>query len=212
MAEGCSGDDLTEYPRSDKMNHINSRRLMTALGVSVAVAIGASSMSSAQPTPRPLPGNPAYNQDRGGPPDRRDDSQYNRREDRLERRLDYLRSELKITPAQQRLWDDFANVVRQTAERGPVRAPGFDRDRNGDRGPQDNRGGQYRGRDNDPLDAPGVLDRLEARQEILARQNDRVNHLVRALRPLDAALSTDQDPTADRELLQPPACGNGCHR
>ncbi len=139
------------------MNHINSRRLMTALGVSVAVAIGASSMSSAQPTPRPLPGNPAYNQDRGGPPDRRDDSQYNRREDRLERRLDYLRSELKITPAQQRLWDDFANVVRQTAERGPVRAPGFDRDRNGDRGPQDNRGGQYRGRDNGPLDAPGVL-------------------------------------------------------
>src|SRR5437868_5920843 len=126
------------------MNRINSRRLITELGVSVAMAIGAYSISSAQSAPPPWPGH----QVRAGTPDRHDDSQYNRREDRLERRLDYLRSELRITPAQQRLWDDFANVVRQTAERGPVRAPGFDRDRNGDRGPQDNRGGQYRDRDN----------------------------------------------------------------
>ena len=75
------------------MNRIYSRRLLTALGVSVAVAIGASSMSSAQPAPRPLPGNPSYNQDHGGPPDRRDDTQYGRREDRLERRLDFLHSQ-----------------------------------------------------------------------------------------------------------------------
>src|SRR5215831_18804258 len=165
------------------MNRINSRRLLTALGVSVAVAIGASSISSAQPAPRPLPGNPSYNQDRQGPPDRRDDSQYNRRDDRLERRLDYLHSELRITQSQERLWDDFANVVRDTAERGPVR------------GPPDDRGG-YR---DDRRDAPSILDRLERRQQNLADQNDRLNRLVMALRPLYAALSPDQKRTADRE-------------
>src|SRR5215831_1671693 len=177
------------------MNRINSRRLLTALGVSVAVAIGASSISSAQPAPRPLPGNPSYNQDRQGPPDRRDDSQYNRRDDRLERRLDYLHSQLRITQSQERLWDDFANVVRDTAERGPVRGPGFDRDRGDFRGPSDDPGG-YR---DDRRDAPSILDRLERRQQNLAEQNDRLNRLVMALRPLYAALSPDQKRTADRE-------------
>jgi len=188
------------------MNRIDSRRLTSALGLSIAVAIGAYSMSSAQPAPRPLPGNPPYNQDRGGPPDRRDDSQYNRRDDRLERRLDYLHSELRITPAQQRLWDDFANVVRETAEREGVRGPDFDRDRNGYRGQQGDRG-QYRGRND--RDAPSVLDRLERRQEILSQQNDRLNRLVTALRPLYAALSPDQKRTADRELFQPRDGGFG---
>ncbi|HYM18869.1 MAG TPA: Spy/CpxP family protein refolding chaperone [Micropepsaceae bacterium] len=181
------------------MNRINSWRLLTALGVSVAVAIGASSISAAQPAPRPLPGNPSYNQDRQAPPDRRDDGQYNRRDDRLERRLDYLRSELRITPAQERLWDDFASVVRDTAERGPVRGPGFGRDRGDFRGPPDDRGA-YR---DDRRDAPSILDRLERRQQNLADQNDRLNRLVTALRPLYAALSADQKRTADRELFNP---------
>ena len=181
------------------MNRIKSPRLVTALGMSVAVAIGASSMSSAQPAPRPLPANPSYNQDRQGPPDRRDDNQYNRRDDRLGRRLDYLHSELRITPAQQRLWDDFANVVRDTAERGPVRGPDFDRDRGDFRGPPSDRGG-YR---EDRRDAAGILDRLERRQQNLADQNDRLNRLVTALRPLYAALSPDQKRTADRELFNP---------
>lgn len=173
------------------MNRINSQPLLAALAVSVAVAIGASSMSSAQQAPRPLPGNPALNQDRAGPPDRRENSRNNRRDDRLERRLDYLHSELKITPAQQRLWDDFANVVRETANGGPVRGPQSDRDRDGRR------------------EAPGILDRLERRQEILTQQNDQLNRIVTALRPLYAALSPDQKRTADRELFQPQGPGFG---
>jgi hypothetical protein len=184
------------------MNRIYSRRLLTALGVSVAVAIGASSMSSAQPAPRPLPGNPTYNQDRGGPPDRRDDRQYSRRENRLEQRLDYLHSQIRITPAQQRLWDDFANAVRETSDRIADQRPGFDRDRGGYRGRPDDRADQYR-RDNDRRDAPSVLDRLERRQDILARQNNRLNRLVTTLRPLYDALSPDQKRVADRELFQP---------
>jgi hypothetical protein len=184
------------------MNRIYSRRLLTALGVSVAVAIGASSMSSAQPAPRPLPGNPTYNQDRGGPPDRRDDRQNNRREDRLERRLDYLHSQLRITSAQQRLWDDFANAVRQTSDRIADQRPGFDRDRDGYRGPRDDRNDQYR-RDNDRRNPPSILDRLERRQENLAQRSDQLNRLVTTLRPLYDALSPDQKRVADRELFQP---------
>jgi hypothetical protein len=181
------------------MNRNISRRLVAALGVSVAVAIGASSLSSAQPAPRPLPGSPSYNQDRGAAPDRHDDRQDSRRGDRLERRLEYLHSELRITPAQERLWNDFADVVRDSAERGPVRGPGFDRNRDA-----------YRGQNRDDRrDPPSVLDRLERRHEILALQSERLDRLVIALRPLYAALSPDQKRTADRELFQPRDFGYG---
>jgi len=106
--------------------------------------------------------------------------------------------------AQARLWDDFANVVRETAERGPIRGSGLDRDRNVNRGAPDNRAGeQFRGRDDARRDGPSILDRLERRQEVLAQQSDRMNRLVTALRPLYAALSADQKRTADRELFQP---------
>src|SRR5258705_3436809 len=102
------------------MKRINSRRLLAALGVSVAVAIGAPMLASAQPAPRSLPASPAPSQDRGVQDQADRGGQYGRRDDRLERRLDFLHSQLRITAAQERLWGDFANVVKATSEQGPL--------------------------------------------------------------------------------------------
>jgi len=56
---------------------------------------------------------------------------------------------------------------------------------------------------------PTVVERLERRQEQLTVQSARVDHLLRALRPLYAELNADQKDTADRLFFRPGADGGG---
>jgi hypothetical protein len=207
------------------MNRKYSRRVLAALGVGVALsfAVGAASFG-AQTGPSDLPAIPpqteAPAQDRAQAPqqdrqlDRRDGGQLNRRDgglsDRrggpLERRLDFLHERLRITAAQERVWDDFANVVRdETQAAGDRFADLRDqfRGRQGDGRRNDGR------RDDGRRGQPSVVERLEQRQQRLANQSARVDHLLSALRPLYAALNANQKQIADQLFFRPGADGGG---
>jgi hypothetical protein len=125
-----------------------------------------------------------------GPQDRRDGGpQFDRRGDRQEQRLDFLHQRLRITRAQSRAWDNFADAVRDEAD--------IARDRFQDRREDARRG------------PPSVVERLERRQQQLMVQSARVDHLLRALRPLYAELNRDRRETADRLFFRPGADGGG---
>lgn len=173
------------------MNLRSSRGALVALGVGAALAIGLVPVAgSAQTPPLQLPANP--NRAAPAPNDRGDPRGYDRRanrfEDRLERRLDFLHSELRITPQQEQLWSSFADAVRSEAQTG--------RDRFFDR--RDD----LRDRRNAP--PPGIVERLERRQQGLEEQSAYYDRLLSALRPLYAALNDDQRRAADENLFAPP--------
>jgi len=182
------------------MDSKNSRLVLAALGISAALAVAAAPLAvSAQTPPRanPPPNTaraPAQNQPPAAgqqfdPRDRGDARGYNRRDDRLERRLDFLHGELRITTAQQRLWDDFTAAVRAEDERSRPR----DFDRRDD----------VRDRNNNGRNAlPSVVERLERRQQEAADRGARVDHLLIALRPLYATLSEDQRRAADELMFR----------
>ena len=110
-------------------------------------------------------------------------------EDRLERRLDFLHSELRITPAQEQAWAAFADAVR--------REGGMDRDQVRDRRDE------FRGGPDARSDRPGIVERLERRQQGLEEQSAYYDRLLSALRPLYATLSDDQRRAADENLFSP---------
>ncbi len=178
------------------MNIKRSQLGVAALGISAAVAVALVPMvSGAQPAPRQLPGSPTSPYSEPAPnrvpaPDRSGDARgYNRRGDALERRLDFLHSEIRITQAQQHLWDDFAGAVRQEEDQARMR--GF-------RARDD-----FRGRGDDGRAAPpSVVERLDRRRQTLADSAQRVDHLLAALRPLYAALTDDQKRAADELMFQ----------
>jgi hypothetical protein len=173
------------------MNLKSSRSALIALGIAAAATIGlAPVISSAQTPPQQLPANP--NRAAPAPNDRGDPRGFNRRanrfEDRLERRLNFLHSELGITPQQEQVWAVFADAVRREAQAG--RDQFFDR-RDEFRGGPD-------GRNQPP---PGIVERLERRQQGLEERGAYYDRLLGALRPLYAALSEDQKRAADENLF-----------
>src|SRR5262245_21868368 len=106
------------------MNPKSSRSALLALGISAMLAATLfPAVSGAQAPPRQLPANP--NRVAPAPSDRGDprgfDRRPNRFEDRLERRLDFLHSELGITPQQEELWSAFAGALRSEAQAGRER-------------------------------------------------------------------------------------------
>jgi hypothetical protein len=178
------------------MNLKSSRSALIALGIAAAATVGlAPVMSSAQTPPQQLPANP----NRAAPPpnDRGDptglDRRANRFEDRLERRLTFLHSELGITPQQEQVWATFADAVRREAQAG--RDQFFDR-RDEFRGGPD-------GRPDARNQPPSIVERLERRQQGLEDRGAYYDRLLSALRPLYAALSDDQKRTADENLFSP---------
>ena len=175
------------------MNLKSSRSALVALGIAAAATIGlAPVISSAQTPPQQLPADP--NRAAPAPNDRGDprafDRRANRFEDRLERRLNFLHSELGITPQQEQAWATFADAVRREAQAG--RDQFFDR-RDQFRGGPD-------GRNAPP---PGIVERLERRQQGLEERGAYYDRLLSALRPLYAALSEDQKRAADENLFSP---------
>jgi hypothetical protein len=174
------------------MNRMSSRRGIAALGIGMALAMSAGiTASSAQTGPRVLPSSPEY-QDRAPDQDRQPERNFgpaNRGdrfaspEERLERRLAFLHTQLRITPAQERGWQALAAVLRDEA-RDRARENRFEgRDRFG--GP------------------PSVVDRLEGRQHMLADRSADLDRVLRAVRPLYASFSAEQKRTADRLMFQP---------
>jgi uncharacterized membrane protein YgaE (UPF0421/DUF939 family) len=107
--------------------------------------------------------------------------------ERVEARLAYIRTALKITDAQQSQWDTFATALRKQAremdERIKARrAQAADQKRS----------------------ASGVtaIERLERRQARLAAASARTTEILAAAKPLYAALTPEQQKIAD-EVIAP---------
>lgn len=120
--------------------------------------------------------------------------------ERIEARLAYIRTALKITDAQQAQWNAFAETLRNHA-------------RSADQRMQEFRAQRERGAANE---RPSAIARLEQEQQRHAASVTRINELLTVQRPLYAALSADQKAIAD-ELLAPRHHGHrfgrgGSHR
>jgi hypothetical protein len=106
--------------------------------------------------------------------------------ERVEARLAYLKTALKITDAQQAQWNAFADVQRKHAaeadQRMQMRRAHMEKREKGER--------------------PNAMERMEFRQKMLAVRSQRLGELISAGKPLYAALSPDQQKIAD-QLLAP---------
>jgi hypothetical protein len=117
--------------------------------------------------------------------------------ERVEARLAYARTALKITDSQQSQWENFANVLRKHAramdQRMQQRRAQFDgaRGAQGDRVPGARR-----------AEAPQVtaIERLERAQQRTAERSARLNEVLAAAKPLYASLSPEQKQVADGML------------
>ncbi len=106
--------------------------------------------------------------------------------ERVEARLAYIRTALKITDAQQAQWNAFAETLRNQARSADQRMQEF-------RAQRDQRGTGER---------PNAIARLEREQQRYTASLARVNERLAVQRPLYAALSTEQKAVAD-EVLAP---------
>ena len=105
--------------------------------------------------------------------------------ERIDARLAYLKTALKITPAQETQWNALADVLR-------AHATTMDKDIQARRA----------ARNDQPASSqrPTAIERLEQRQKVLSTAAARMDEVVAAAKPLYAAFSNDQKQTAD-ELL-----------
>ena len=116
--------------------------------------------------------------------------------ERVEARLAYIRTALRITDAQQPQWEGFANVLRKHArdmdERMKQRHALME-----ERMKQRQAQGAQQG-----MQRPNVsaIERLERTQQMMSARSARLTEVIAAAKPLYASLSPEQKATAD-ELL-----------
>lgn len=114
--------------------------------------------------------------------------------ERVEARLAYLRTALKITPEQEPHWNAYAEVQRKHAREAAGRIEQMRAQRT----------------ERDPQARMTVIERLERRQAMMALASARLNDTLAALKPLYAALTPEQRQIAD-ELLAPRGRGGMRH-
>jgi hypothetical protein len=124
--------------------------------------------------------------------------------ERTEARLTQAKSALKITDAQNTLWENFAGVLRNQARamdtRFQQRRAAWEAARAQGTDPKAQKPQQP---------TVSAIERLERSQQRLADRQARLNEVVAAAKPLYAALSPEQKQIADGMLAQH---GQGGHR
>jgi len=114
------------------------------------------------------------------------DRAFSRPTERVEARLAYVRTALKITDAQQPQWDAYAIVVRKNAQDMEQRSKSM---RSGEPG-------------HARRERTNAIERLERMQSRLADAVTRINQLLAVEKPLYAVLSPEQQQVADAVLNQ----------
>jgi hypothetical protein len=150
-------------------------KLLGVTLVSICLAAATASMASAQSTPNPS--SPSVS----GVAHRHADRPFSRPTERVEARLAYEKTALKITEAQQSQWDAYANLVRRNAQDMEQR---FQSRRSGEPVRQRHQ-------------RPTAIERLERAQSFHAEAVTRLNQLLAVEKPLYAALSSEQQKVAD---------------
>jgi hypothetical protein len=121
--------------------------------------------------------------------------------ERVEARLAYAKTALKITDAQQPQWDNFANVLRKHArdmdQRVQQRRAQSEAARaQGEAG----RGADARGTHANQRPQVTAIERLERTQQRMAQRSTRLNEVIVAAKPLYATFSPEQKQIADGML------------
>ena len=148
--------------------------------LAVSAALPVASAALAQPQP-PAAGTPAA---RPLPPSR------------IEGRLAFLRTELKITDAQSKDWEGLAQLMRQQDK---ARRDRFEQMRA--------QRAQQAGAT--PAPRPNALEQLQRRQTMADQRAADLKQFVAAFQPLYASFSTDQKQTADQLFARGPGGGRG---
>ena len=115
--------------------------------------------------------------------------------ERVEARLAYQKTALKITDAQAPQWNAYANVVRKHAQQADQRM-------------QERRAHMAQGAERKQ---PTAIERLERRQQFLTIALERSSERLTVQKPLYAALSPEQQQIAD-EVFAPRGQRGGHHR
>jgi hypothetical protein len=113
---------------------------------------------------------------------------------RIETRLTEAKTALKITDAQNTLWENFAGVLRNQARSMDQRF----RQRRAQWEAAKAQGGDARAQ----RPQVSAIERLERRQQRLQESSARLNDVLTAAKPLYASLSPDQKQIADGMLAQ----------
>jgi hypothetical protein len=114
--------------------------------------------------------------------------------ERIEARLAYMKTALKITPAQEAQWNSLANVLRNQAKT------------------MDSEITARRAAASSATRTPSTaIERLERRQQFMSTSAARTGEVLAAAKPLYASLSVDQKKTAD-DLLSRGSHRHGHHR
>ena len=109
--------------------------------------------------------------------------------ERVEARLAYARTALKITDAQQPQWESFANVLRSHA-------------RDMDQRIQERRAQAPQARTRGAHRTVSAIERLERSQQRMTQRSARLNEVIAAAKPLYAALSPEQQQIADSMIAK----------
>lgn len=169
-------------------------KLLGTTLVSVFLAATSASVAMAQTAANPNP-SPA-----AGPMHRFAEGPFSRPTERIDARLAYLKTALKITDAQQAQWDAYAGFARKNAQDLEQR---FQAMHSGGPGHMAHQRGN-------------AIERLEKTQAFHAEAIARINQLLAVQKPLYAALSPEQQKVADvvlnrrnRSTQRPPMHGHG---
>ena len=114
---------------------------------------------------------------------------------RVEARLAYLRTALRITDAQQPQWESFANVMRSQARAMDNRFA--------------QRRAQFEAQRGQPRPQLTAIERLERMQARTNERSQRLGEVVNAAKPLYASFSPEQRQIADELLSRQGRGGHG---
>ena len=117
----------------------------------------------------------------------------------VEGSLAFLKAELKITPAQESLWNAFAETMRANTEKMAAMTPCCGGAQGG--------GTMHQGMMSGQVTMPSLPDRLDWQEKTLALRLDGLRATRVVLVPLYAAFSDDQKQTADQLVHWPMRLG-----
>jgi hypothetical protein len=150
------------------------------------IAAFASTGALAQQPPKPPAGRPAQGAMEHRP--------FTKPSERVEARLAYQKTALKITPAQEAQWNAYADFSRRQAREMEQR---FDQMRSKMQAERQARGDGATGQ---PRQRPNAIERMERQQAFMAEASRHLSERIAVQKPLYAALSPDQQKVADQVL------------
>lgn len=173
---------MNTYKRISLISAVAAAFAMTA-----AVTVPAMAQTSNSATPQGTTAAPQFKHEHR---QNREARVFSKPTERVEARLAYQRTALKITPQQQTQWDRYASYVRKQAQDMEQRFAAM--------GPRGSR----------PATQPNAIQRLERQQAMLSQASNSLNERIAAQKPLYAALSPEQQKVAD-QVLNPRRGGMG---